>query len=48
MKKIHLPETDLELSAMGLGCVNAGLKWDGTDADRIFDVRISSYNQKFS
>ena len=38
MKKIHLPETDLELSAMGLGCVNAGLKWDGTDADRIFDA----------
>ena len=38
MKRIHLPETDLELSPMGLGCVNAGLKWDGTDADRIFDA----------
>ena len=38
MERIHLPETDLELSPMGLGCVNAGLKWDGTDADRIFDA----------
>ena len=30
--------TDLELSPMGMGCVNAGIKWDGEDAFRIFDA----------
>ena len=38
MKKIMIPNTDLELSPMGMGCVNAGIKWDGEDADRIFDA----------
>ena len=37
MKKISLINTDLELSPMGMGCVNAGIKWDGEDAYRIFD-----------
>lgn len=37
MKKLHIPHTDLKLSPMGLGCVNAGLKWDGAEADRLFD-----------
>ncbi len=37
MKKISLMNTDLELSPMGMGCVNAGIKWDGEDAYRIFD-----------
>lgn len=23
---------------MGMGCVNAGLKWDGKDADYLFDA----------
>ena len=30
--------THLELSPMGMGCVNAGIKWDGEDAYRIFDA----------
>lgn len=38
MNKIQIPETDLILSPMGLGCVNAGLKWDGKEADRLFDA----------
>ena len=38
MKKIVIPGTDLELSPMGMGCVNAGLKWDGKEADYIFDA----------
>ena len=38
MKKITIKNTDLELSPMGMGCVNAGSKWDGKDAFRIFDA----------
>ena len=38
MKKIVIPNTELELSPMGMGCVNAGLKWDGKDADYLFDA----------
>ena len=38
MNKIRIPETELELSPLGLGCVNAGIKWDGADADRLFDA----------
>ena len=36
MKKITIKNTDLELSPMGMGCVNAGIKWDGEDAFRIY------------
>lgn len=38
MRKITIMNTDLELSPMGMGCVNAGIKWDGEDAFRIFDA----------
>ena len=38
MKKITIPNTDLELSPMGMGCVNAGIRWEGKDAFRIFDA----------
>ena len=38
MDKIRIPETELELSPLGLGCVNAGIKWDGANADRLFDA----------
>lgn len=38
MKRIQIPETDLLVSPIGLGCVNAGLKWDGEEADRLFDT----------
>ena len=37
-KNVTIPGTDLSLSPMGLGAVNAGLRWDGPDADRIFDA----------
>lgn len=36
--KIKVPNTDIEIHPLGLGTVNAGLAWDGKDADRIFDV----------
>ena len=36
--RIRIPETDLELSRLGMGCVNAGLKWDGEEAFRLFDA----------
>lgn len=38
MKRIILPDTKLELSPLGMGCVNAGLKWCGKDADYLFDA----------
>ena len=31
-------DTDLTFHPLGLGTVNAGLAWDGADADRIFDT----------
>lgn len=37
MKRINIVNTDLELSAIGLGTVNAGLSWDHEDAFKIFD-----------
>ena len=36
--KITIPNTDIEIYPLGLGTVNAGLAWDGKDADRIFDA----------
>ncbi len=36
--KITIPDTDLAFHPLGLGTVNAGLAWDGADADRIFDT----------
>ncbi|MBS6194065.1 MAG: aldo/keto reductase [Clostridiales bacterium] len=38
MNKIQIPDTDLKLSPLGMGCVNAGLKWEGAAADRMFDA----------
>ncbi len=29
MNRIKIQDTDLELSRLGLGCVKAGVKWDG-------------------
>lgn len=37
MKNILIPDTELSVSPFGLGTVDAGLLWDGADADRIFD-----------
>lgn len=37
MKKILIPDTELSVSSFGLGTVDAGLLWDGTEADHIFD-----------
>lgn len=36
--KITIPNTDIEIHPLGLGTVNAGLAWNGKDADRIFDA----------
>lgn len=39
-KKIIIPNTDIEIKPFGLGTVDAGLLWDGADADRIFDTFV--------
>lgn len=39
-KRIEIPNTDLSVCPIGLGTVNAGLAWSGTDADRIFDTYL--------
>lgn len=38
MKRITIPNTELNLSPLGMGCVNAGLKWEGAEADYLFDA----------
>ena len=38
MKQVTIQNTELKISPVGMGCVNAGLKWDHGDADRIFDA----------
>ena len=40
MKRRMVPDTDLSLSSIGLGCVGAGIKWDGKDADRMIDTYL--------
>lgn len=37
MKNIVIPNTELSVSPFGLGTVDAGLLWDGADADRVFE-----------
>ena len=37
MKMIQIPDTDLTMSGVGFGTVNAGLKWDGDDAARMLE-----------
>lgn len=34
-KRFLIPGTDLSVYPIGLGTVDAGLRWDGADADRI-------------
>lgn len=41
MQNITIKHTDLELSAIGLGTVNAGLAWDHEDAFRMFDKYLA-------
>lgn len=36
MDRIKIQDTDLELSRLGLGCVKAGVKWDGQEAFNLF------------
>lgn len=36
--KIIIPNTDIEIFPFGLGTVDAGLLWDGAEADKIFDA----------
>lgn len=44
MKKIMIPNTDLMLSPIGLGTVNAGVKWGKTDADA--DLMFGSFFER--
>lgn len=39
-KRILIPDTDLSVYPIGLGTVDAGLRWDGPKADRIFDTYV--------
>lgn len=39
-KRILIPDTDLYVYPIGLGTVDAGLRWDGPKADRIFDTYV--------
>lgn len=39
-KRVLIPNTSLEVCPIGLGTVNAGLRWDGRDANRIFDYYL--------
>lgn len=39
-KRILIPNTDLSVYPIGLGTVDAGLRWDGPEADRIFDTYV--------
>lgn len=40
IKNRMIPDTDLNVSPVGLGTANAGLAWDGADACRIFDAYL--------
>ena len=40
-KRIQIPNTDLSIYPIGLGTVDAGLKWDGNEADKIFETYLS-------
>lgn len=40
MDRIKIKDTDLELSRLGLGCVKAGLRWDGKEAFNLFDAYL--------
>lgn len=42
MKEIRIAGTDLALSPIGLGTVNAGIAWDHEDAFRIFDSYLAA------
>ena len=42
MKFLEIEDTDLKVSRVGLGTVNAGLAWDGKDAFRIFDAYLDN------
>lgn len=37
-KEISIAGTDFSMYPLGLGTVNAGIAWDGAEADRIFDA----------
>ena len=39
-KRVLVPNTDLSVYPIGLGTVDAGLRWDGADADKIFDTYL--------
>ncbi len=40
MNNILIPNTELSVSPFGLGTVDAGLLWDGADADRVFETYL--------
>ena len=36
--RISIPDTDFAFHPLGLGTVNAGLTWDGADAEQIIEA----------
>lgn len=47
MKTITIPRTDLFLSPVGFGTAQAGLAFDGKDADRLFDAYVAGGGNLF-
>lgn len=41
-KRIRISNTDIEIFPLGLGTVNAGLRFDGAEADRIFGTFLEN------
>lgn len=39
-KRILIPNTDLSVYPIGLGTADAGLLWDGAEADKVFDTYL--------
>ena len=40
--RIEIPDTELAVSPIGLGTLGAGIKWDGREADEIFDAYLDA------
>ncbi len=39
-KRVRIPDTDLSMSAIGLGTSGAGVKWDGPEVDRLIGAYL--------
>ncbi len=42
MKTVKIPDTDLVLSGLGYGTVNAGVKWEGAEGERMLEEYLEA------